>query len=214
VTSPTACLDISTPETLDAAIDAVLAALLAGGVVVVPTDTVYGLMCLPRFDEAARSIFAMKQRPADRRLPIIVADAGQARRDLPLRWTATADALATAFWPGALTIACGTRPPLPPWLAGRDEVAVRAPAHGLVQGLARRAGPLLMTSANRHGAPTPNSVHDVLADLAAAPALAVDGGRLTGASSTLVNTNLPAPEIERDGAIPAGEIEAILGRGR
>jgi L-threonylcarbamoyladenylate synthase len=205
---------MSTAEALEAAIDAVFAALREGGVVVVPTDTVYGLMCLPGFDQATRSIFAMKQRPADRRLPIIVADAEQARGELPLRWTAPADVLASAFWPGALTIACGTQAPLPGWLAGRDEVAVRAPAHGLVQGLARRAGPLLMTSANRHGAPTPNSVHDVLADLAGPPALAVDGGRLTGASSTLVNTNLPAPEIEREGAIPAFEIEAILGLGR
>ena len=214
MTSPTACLDISTSEALQAAIDAVLAALYEGGVVVVPTDTVYGLLCLPRFDHAERSIFAMKQRPADRRLPIIVADREQARRDLPLHWTATADALATAFWPGALTIACATRAPLPAWLSGRDEVAVRAPAHELIQALARQAGPLLMTSANRHGAPTPNSVHDVLGDLAAAPALAVDGGRLTGASSTLVNTNLAAAAIEREGAIPTGEIEAIIGRGR
>ncbi len=214
MTSPTVCLDISNAEELEEAIAAVLGALHDGGVVVVPTDTVYGLMCLPAHDDAQRAIFAMKQRPPDRRLPIIVADAEQARCDLSLDWTAAADALATTFWPGALTIACATRAPLPGWLAGRDEVAVRAPAHALVQGLARQAGPLLMTSANRHGAPTPNGVGDVLAGLATAPALAVDGGRLTGASSTLVNTNLSVPQIEREGAIPVCEIEAILGRGR
>lgn len=214
VTSSIPCLDIIDEHASQEAIDAILEALQDGGVVVVPTDTIYGLMCLPAFPSAARTIYAMKQRPADVRLPIIVADADQARHDLPLRWTAEAAALARAFWPGALTIACGTEGPLPDWLAGRDEVGVRAPAHALIQSLARRAGPLLMTSANRHGAPTPGSVHDVLGDLATPPALAVNGGRLTGASSTLVNTNLPAALIERDGAIAASAIEAVLARGR
>jgi len=152
----------------------------------------------------------MKQRPPDRRLPIIVADAAQAREALPLRWSPASGTLANAFWPGALTIAFATEPPLPGWLSARKEVAVRAPDHELIAGIAARVGPLLMTSANRHGAATPTSVRDVLAHLAFPPAISVDAGRLSEASSTLVNTNLPCPEVEREGAIPASVIAEAL----
>jgi L-threonylcarbamoyladenylate synthase len=210
VPPPTPHLDLSGSDHLEEAVDAVVAVLVRGEVAVIPTDTVYGLICAPGFESAARAMFEMKRRPSDRRLPVIVADIEQARADLPLRWSAEAEALATAFWPGAMTIAFGTEESACDWLVGRDEVAVRAPAHPLVQGLARRAGPLLMTSANLHGAPTPESVRDVLTLLASPPALAVDGGRLTGAASTLVNTNLSRPEIEREGASPAADVEAVL----
>lgn len=185
-------------------------ALRAGGVVLLPTDTVYGLACLPSRPEAVQRVYAMKGRPHDVRLPIIVADARHAERELPLRWTAAARALADAFWPGALTIAFGIEPSPVEWLAGRDEAGLRAPAHPFVQDLARSVGPFLMTSANRHGGPTSPTVEQILADLATPPALVVDGGQLEVVSSTLVNTNLPEPAIERDGAIPAERIATVL----
>lgn len=181
------------------------------GVVLLPTDTVYGLMCLPTRPEAVRAIYAMKQRPTDRRLPIIVADLDQGVRTLPLDWSAPARALARAFWPGAVTIACRVRPDAGGWLAARDEAAVRAPRHTLVQALARELGPLLMTSANRHGAATPHTVDGALGDLAERPALALDGGTLSGASSTLVNVNLPRSVVEREGVVPSSAIAEVLG---
>lgn len=184
--------------------------LVAGGVVLIPTDTVYGLMCLPTRPEAVRAIYAMKQRPADRRLPIIVADMEQGLCTLPIDWTAPARALAKAFWPGAVTIACGVLPDASGWLEGRDEAAVRAPRRTLVQALARELGPLLMTSANQHGAETPHTVDGALRGFAELPALALDGGTLTGASSTLVNVNLPRPAIEREGVIASAAIAEVL----
>jgi L-threonylcarbamoyladenylate synthase len=204
-------LNLADAADFERALPLALESLRDGGVVLLPTDTVYGLMCLPTQPEAVRGIYAMKQRPSDRRLPIVVADLEQGVRTLPLDWTPSARALARAFWPGALTIACGVLPDAGGWLAGRDEAAVRAPRHALVQALAREAGPLLMTSANRHGAATPHTLHGALGDLAEPPALALDGGKLTGASSTLVNVNLPRPVIERRGVLASADIAEALG---
>jgi L-threonylcarbamoyladenylate synthase len=194
------------------ALAAATEALEAGGVILVPTDTVYGLACLPSRPEAVRRVYAMKDRPHDVRLPIIVADAAHAEAALPLRWTPAARALADAFWPGALTIVFGIEPSPLHWLAGREEAGLRAPAHPLVADLARSVGPFLMTSANRHGGPTSPTVAQILADLVSPPALTIDSGQLEVVSSTLVNTNLPEPAIEREGAIAAQRIAEVLSR--
>jgi L-threonylcarbamoyladenylate synthase len=204
-------LNLADVADVEHAVALAVESLRDGGVVLLPTDTVYGLMCLPTRPEAVRAIYAMKQRPSDRRLPIIVADLEQGVRTLPLDWTPPARALTRAFWPGAVTIACRVLPDADGWLAGRDEAAVRAPRHAMVQALARELGPLLMTSANRHGAATPHTVDGALGDLAKPPALALDDGTLSGASSTLVNVNLPRPIVEREGVVPSSEIAEVLG---
>ncbi len=187
-------------------------ALQAGGVVLLPTDTVYGLACLPSLPVAVARVYAMKDRPRDRRLPIIVADARHAAEELPLRWTPAARALAAEFWPGALTIVFGIEPSPIEWLAGRDEAGLRAPAHPFVQELARAVGPFLMTSANRSGGAMSPTVGDIMSDLLSPPALVIDSGQLEVVSSTLVNTNLPEPAIEREGAIAAERIALVLSR--
>jgi L-threonylcarbamoyladenylate synthase len=187
-------------------------ALHAGGVVLLPTDTVYGLACLPSRPEAVALVYAMKDRPHDRRLPIIVADGDHAQAQLPLRWTPAARALADAFWPGALTIAFGLEPSPIAWLAGRDEAGLRAPADAFVQDLARAVGPFLMTSANRSGGAMSPTIDEILGQLLSPPALAVDSGQLEVVSSTLVNTNLPEPVIEREGVISAASIATVLSR--
>jgi L-threonylcarbamoyladenylate synthase len=195
----------------EAARHAVAEAMGAGGVALIPTDTVYGIACLPSFDSAVDSIYELKLRPRDRRVPIIVAGAEDAAR-LGLAWTDPADRLARSFWPGALTIAVGVEEPAVDWLAGRVEVGVRAPADELSQALAAAHGPFLMTSANRHGQGTPTTLEEALASLHGTPAIAVDGGSLDVVSSTVVNVNLPAPAIEREGAIPASAVmEALAG---
>ena len=184
--------------------------LLDDGVVLIPTDTVYGLICMPKSTLAIEMIFKMKQRPINRHLPIIVADQIQAESELPLIWNEAAQSLASAFWPGALTLACGIRENHIEWLDGRVEAGIRAPNYPLIQGLARKLGPLLMTSANQHGEETPHTIEGALDSLAFQPSLIIDGGQLSGAPSTLVNVNLPIPAIERAGTIPNSEIERIL----
>lgn len=194
---------------IERAVEHTASVLYRGGVVLTPTDTVYGLICSPHSESAVHTIFDMKQRPTNWRLPIIVADQEQAEKELPLIWNNAAQLLAHAFWPGALTLACGVRENDLEWLQDRNEAAIRVPNCFFIQELARNLGPLLMTSANRHGLATPHTLEGALNSLAIRPALAIDGGELCGAPSTLVNVNLAKPKIERVGAIHRSEIERI-----
>ncbi len=191
-------------------VEQVVAALRAGGVVLLPTDTVYGLAVHPEDDAALARLFAMKRRPLSRNLPVMVADAGQARA-LGAQVTPAAAALLAAFAPGALTLALGLDPArAPAWLAGRDEVAVRIPDDAFLLAVLRAAGPLLVTSANLSGQDTPETMPEVLAQLDGEPDLALDGGPRPTVPSTLVNCNLPAPVVERVGAVPPDQIAKVL----
>lgn len=184
--------------------------LLDDGVILTPTDTVYGLICMPTSETAVRRVFEMKDRPVQKHLPIIASDWRQVKEELPVIWSDEAKKLADSFWPGALTIALGIAANDIAWLSGRVEAGIRVPDHLYIQKLARRLGPLLMTSANRSGVATPHTLPGALASLVAPPALAIDGGELSGAPSTLVNLNLPEPRVERVGSIPKSEIEKVL----
>ena len=205
--------------------DEAAAALDAGHVVVVPTDTVYGLAARPDHTVAVHAVFVAKGRPEGMPLPILAADVAQVRR-LGVAFTPAADALARRWWPGPLTLAFGfddsaTRPN---WLHGRDEVAVRVPDHDFLRHLLGRTGVLAVTSANRHGAPTPLEASAVAAGLGAglgaggpddrgalgAVAVVVDGGRLHDVPSTLVNVHGPRGVVEREGAIAAEAVAAAL----
>lgn len=198
---------------LDELVDYSAELLYDNGVILTPTDTVYGLVCLPTSDIAIKIIFEMKERPINRHIPIIVADWQQAESELPIVWNQPSRKLADAFWPGALTLACGIIENNVKWLEGRVEVGIRVPDHVYIQKLARKMGPLLMTSANRHGEDTPHTLEGALGSLALAPSLALDGGLLNGAPSTLVNVNLPRPKVERVGSIPESEIERVVNYG-
>lgn len=189
-------------------VEEVVAALEAGGVVLLPTDTVYGLAVRPGDDTALARLFAMKRRPLSRNLPVMVADAGQAAA-LGAQVTPAAEKLLAAFAPGALTVALGLVDP-PAWLAGRDEVAVRVPDDEFLLDVLRAAGPLLVTSANLSGQDTPETMPEVLAQLDGRPDLARDGGPRPTVPSTLVNCNLPTPAVERVGVIPVEQIEKVL----
>ncbi|WP_232323593.1 L-threonylcarbamoyladenylate synthase [Catenuloplanes japonicus] len=193
-----------TPDIVAAARDS----LLAGGVALVPTDTVYGLAVAAGRPESAARIFAMKQRPAMRNLPIMVSGVDQ----LPsLGAVVTPDArkLLDAFAPGPITIAFGLSG-APDWLAGRDEIAVRIPKEEALLAILRETGPLLVTSANAHQQETPETVADILAQLTGEPDIVLDGGPRRSVPSTLVNCNLPTPRIERVGQIPEDQIEKVL----
>ena len=191
------------------------AALEAGGVVVVPTDTVYGLAARPDRAEAVRAVYRAKGRPEGMPLPILAADEVQVRA-LGVAFTPAAAVLARRWWPGPLTLAFGfdDAAPRPAWLAGRDEVAVRVPDHDFLRALLGRTGVLAVTSANRHGTPTPHTAHEVAAGLGTSVAVVVDGGRLRDVPSTLVNVRGPHPVVEREGAIPAVAVASALAEAR
>jgi L-threonylcarbamoyladenylate synthase len=184
--------------------------LRAGGIVVVPTDTVYGLAARPEDLDAVQAVYRVKDRPQGMPLPVLAASLDQVRA-LGVEVTEAASALAERWWPGPLTLAFGFGPgERPAWLEGRDEVAVRIPDHDFVRSLLGSTGVLLVTSANPHGAPTPRAAGDVAASLGHAVDLIVDDGELTEVPSTLVNVRAGEATVEREGAIARTEIEAVL----
>ncbi|HEY6471925.1 MAG TPA: L-threonylcarbamoyladenylate synthase [Acidimicrobiales bacterium] len=184
--------------------------LRAGGVVVMPTDTVYGLAARPEDADAVQAVYRVKDRPQGMPLPVLAASLDQVHA-LGVDVTDAASALAERWWPGPLTLAFGFGPGArPAWLDGRDEVAVRIPDHDFVRELLRTTGVLLVTSANPHGTPTSRTAGDVAASLGHAVDLIVDDGELTEVPSTLVNVRAAEAVVEREGAIGRAEIERVL----
>lgn len=195
-------------------VDAVVEALRAGEVVLLPTDTVYGLAVDASNPAATARLFAVKERPGDVALPVLVADDGQAF-GLAASVPPAARRLAAALWPGGLTLVLPRRADLLLDLGGHDRgtIGVRVPDHDLVREVARRLGaPVAATSANLHGRPTPEGFDEVLAGLGDAPdvALAVDGGPCAGAASSVVAVTSDAVTVLRQGRVPEATIQQLL----
>ena len=188
--------------------------LRAGGVVALPTDTVYGLAVALDADGGLARLFAAKDRPLDRAIVLLLADHRQA--DGVGLLDATAHVLAAAFWPGALTLVVAQRPgaALPPELTGgAATIGIRLPAHDAPRALAAAVGPLPVSSANRSGQPPATDAGEVLAQLGEAADLDVvlDGGRTAGCvASTVVDCSDGPARILRHGAIPAEVLAAVL----
>jgi len=188
-----------------------VAALGAGEVVAVPTDTVYGLAVRLTADGVA-SLFALKGRPAELALPVLVGSIDQAA-GIAAAWPASADALARRFWPGALTLVVPAPPAVGALVGGSgDSVGVRWPRHRMLDGLFAALGPLAVTSANRHGAPPATTIDELVAAFGSGggPALALDGGRCDGAPSTVVDCTVDPARSLRDGGVPWSEIDVVL----
>lgn len=185
--------------------------LLAGGVVLLPTDTVYGLAVHPERDDAITALFAMKGRPRSVNLPVMISSRDDITALGGVVNAAVKSLLESKYVPGPLTMAVGVSPPdLAPWLRGRAEFAVRMPDDDRLLAILRITGPLLVTSANLHAEQVRELVPDILASLAIKPDLVIDDGNRDTVPSTLVNCRLVPPVVERVGAVPAEEIEAIL----
>ncbi len=195
-----------------AAVAAAAGALRAGGMVVLPTDTVYGLAARPDDVDAVQRVYRAKGRPSGMHLPVLAASVEQVR-GLGVAFGAAASVLARRWWPGPLTLAFAfdSGKPRPDWLDGRDQVAVRVPDHDFVRALLRVTGVLVVTSANPHGAATPLTAGAASTALGAGVDLVVDGGSLTEVPSTLVNLAGPEAVVERVGAIPESDVMAALG---
>jgi len=192
-------------------VDDIVECLENGGVVLLPTDTVYGLAVSPKFDKSIDRLFALKRRPRTVNLPIMVASDAELE---PLGFEISESArrlLRSPLIPGSLTLAMGFSSDYRPhWLIRRDEAAIRIPNDDRLLAVLRRTGPLLVTSANAHSADTPDNIRDILAQLDGAPDLAVDGGTLRTTASTLVNCRIDPPVIERLGVVPESEVLRYL----
>ena len=166
----------------------VSARLREGALIIYPTDTLYAIGCRALDSEAVARLREAKGREADKALPVIVADVAQAR-SLAARWPDEAQRLADAFWPGPLTLVVPAAASLPAeLLAGAGTIAVRVPASEVARALARLAGPLVSTSANRAGEPPCVTVELALAAFSLA-ALGFDAGVLDGPPSTIIDVS-------------------------
>ncbi|MCB1013851.1 MAG: threonylcarbamoyl-AMP synthase [Acidimicrobiales bacterium] len=198
-----------TPGITDEAVERAVVALRSGGAVVLPTDTVYGLAALPTVDGAVDRLYALKGRPADMPVAVLVADVEQVRAlaDLP----DPARRLAGAFWPGPLTLVLPRRPGLDLPLGGAAAtIGVRWPDHPLVARLATAVGPLATTSANRTGRPTPVTAGEAAASLTGDVAAVLDGGPCAGTASTVVDVTGPEPVVLREGGLVEAQVRAAL----
>jgi L-threonylcarbamoyladenylate synthase len=187
--------------------------LRAGGLVILPTETVYGLAGDAANPQAVAAIYEAKGRPSFNPLIAHVADVAMARR--LGRFDERAERLAARFWPGPLTLVLPIADPAAVCdlaRAGLDTVALRAPAHALAYGLiAALGGPIVAPSANRSGRPSPTTFADALEETGAAAAAALDGGPCPiGLESTVVSL-LDEARLLRPGAVTRSEIEAEIG---
>ncbi len=183
----------------------------AGAVALVPTDTVYGLAVSPEHPQSIQRLYRLKRRAVSKNLPIMVAS----KRDLEeLGADLNAAALRmldSRYMPGPLSLVLSIQPKKAPnWLRYRDEIAVRIPNDHFMLQLLALTGPLLVTSANRSGQPTPALAKDAVDQLEGAPDLIVDLGPRRLVPSSLINCRVMPPKIERVGAVSADDIEKHL----
>jgi L-threonylcarbamoyladenylate synthase len=197
-----------------AAIDEAARALLDRRLVAFPTETVYGLGGLASDGEAVASIYRAKGRPAHNPLILHVVDTSAAR--LLGSFDQRAEAVASAFWPGPLTLVL-TRLPgagvAPGATAGLGTVAIRVPSHPVAQALLHVvAAPVAAPSANPSGRVSPTTAEHVAADLGEAVTLVLDGGPCAvGLESTVIDLSGERPRLLRPGGLPRGRLITLLG---
>ncbi len=187
--------------------------LRAGGLVALPTETVYGLGADGLNPAAVRKIFEAKGRPQDNPLILHIAEPSQLDhfcRDIPpAAWE-----LARRFWPGPLTIVLPCREIVPrETTAGLDTVAVRCPRCGVTREIIRLAGvPVAAPSANRSGKPSTTTARHVLHDMDGRIDAVVDGGPCqVGVESTIVDLSVGPPRLLRPGGVTPEQLRAVLG---
>ncbi len=177
-----------------------------GGLVIYPTDTVYGLGCDPFNINAVRKVFQVKGK-RKKPLPVLASEIKFVNRIAVL--SEKAREIASRFWPGQLTLVVPKRTELPDIVTcGLDSVGVRIPAHEVAIQLIDLSGGLLIgTSANKTGEKPPRSVEEAVQQLGEDVDIILDGGTTTiGIPSTIIDLTMEKPKVIREGAIKVEEI--------
>lgn len=204
-------LSATPADDLNEVIQQTVAAVRGGELIVLPTDTVYGIGCDAFNPDAVNALLAAKGRGRHMPPPVLI---GSTETLTALAETVTEEvqALAEAFWPGALTIICRAQPSLM-WDLGetRGTVALRMPDDAAALALLRATGPLAVSSANRTGFPAATTIADAEAQLGDSVAVYVDGGPSRGgAPSTIVDATGPELTVVRAGALTTEELAAVV----
>ena len=187
--------------------------LRRGGVVAIPTDTLYGLAADPLDEGAVRRIFRLKGRPAGNPIPLLLSDPEDLYR-WAVRIPESARRLTDRLWPGPLTLVLRRSEEVPDVVTGGgDTVGLRVPDHTVPRSISRMLGaPLTGTSANRTGSPGLSTAHAVRRQLSDDVDFVVDGvSGQDGRPSTVVDLSGDRPRILRRGAVSAAEIESLCG---
>jgi L-threonylcarbamoyladenylate synthase len=202
----TLVLPASDPSVITRALEV----LRSDGLVVFPTDTVYGVAAGAFSERGIDRLYEAKGREAAKAIPVLLGSPdqlGQVAVNLP----PYARRLAARFWPGAMTLVVPRHPGLPPNLSQTPTVGVRMPDHPLALALLRLSGPLATTSANLSGGPNPLTAQDALAQLDGRVDLVIDGGACPGGlPSTVVDATQPNLVILRQGPISLVDLQGCL----
>jgi L-threonylcarbamoyladenylate synthase len=191
---------------------AAIQVLRGGGIVALPTDTVYGICVALETPDGVERLFRAKRRPPDKGIMLLLEDAAQAGEIGVM--TPAAVALAGTCWPGGLTVVV----PLQSGVAvpaaltsGSATIGLRVPDHDAPRALARAVGPLPTTSANVSGLPEAPDAAAIVAQLGDAVDLVLDGGPAHGGpASTVIDCTGELPAVLREGAVPLSRVIEIL----
>ena len=204
--------DCKSPESRETGLGAAANAVRAGGLVVLPTDTVYGIGADAFDSHAVGALLSAKGRGRDMPVPVLVGSWSTVD-GLVLSVPQHARALIEAFWPGGLSIVLPQAPSLA-WDLGntRGTVNLRMPLHPVALDLLREVGPMAVSSANRTGQAPPSTAEQAQEQLGDSVSVYLDGGP-TGepVASTIVDLTQPHPRVLREGAVSIAELTEVLG---
>lgn len=195
------------------AVDDAVAALRSGRIVILPTDTVYGLCASPFREADARRLYRLKGRPVSQPTALLCSDLAMLLECVPSLRRQGGE-IARVVFPGPYTLILPNPGHAYPWLTGSrpQTIGVRVPVlEGEARDVLARVGAVAATSANTSGGPEPRRLEDVPAEILAGCAAAVDGGELPGPASTVIDLTGPEPHVLREGAEPAAvTLERVL----
>lgn len=183
-----------------------------GGLIILPTDTVYGVAADLWQEDAVAALYAAKNRPPDKAIPLLISDfkaISKVAAEVPYM----AEVLAKTFWPGPLTIALPKREQVPMIVSSLPTVGVRMPDHSAARAVIRACGGVLaVTSANQSGEPSPLTAKEAALALPTVD-LVLDGGTVSGGvASTVVDINEGELRIVREGPISMDAMQRALNR--
>ena len=199
---------ISNETEIKEALETASEKLHKGGIIAIPTDTVYGFAALVSDETAIEKLYRIKEREQNKSIAVLLGDAEQASL-IAHKFPPKAQRLAKTYWPGALTIIVRKRAELPANLTSNDLVGLRIPDHAFTRDLIRLTGPLAVTSANISGQPPAKSVPDFLNILGPQLDMIIDGGPCRGGvPSSVINCETEPAVVLRAGAVSEEELLA------
>lgn len=203
--------DCADPDERAQGINVALACLRRGEIIVMPTDTVYGVAADAFTPEAVSELLRAKGRGPDMPVPVLVGSLATMHA-IATGVSADGELLAQVFWPGPLTVICHEQPSLK-WDLGdtHGTVAVRIPDHPVALAVLARSGPLAVSSANRTGMPPPTTCTGAKESLGEAVSVYLDGGELaTAVPSSIVDLTGPTPRLLRAGALTLERLREVV----